>query len=407
MGSLKRMPDTSGTTLDDTLVQRLITLRRTLHRRPEVGLTLPGTQALVLDALSGLPLEITTGTSLTSITAVVRGDSSASLRRAVLLRADMDALPVAEETNLDYASEVDGTMHACGHDLHTAMLVGAAELLCARRDELDGDVVLMFQPGEEGWEGARAMLDEGVLQAAGTPPTAAYALHVFSNLAAGQIRTRSGAVLAASAELEVRVIGTGGHASAPHLAHDPVPAAAEMILALQRAVGHDLDGQDPAVLTVGVLQAGERANVIPETARFLANIRTFSATAQDQVHQLARRVLEGTAAAHGVRVEIEFTPLRPATINDSAETDLALGVATELFGTERVTQSVRPEHGSEDFSRVLAHVPGCFISLGAMPEGTDADTVAYNHSPRALFDDGVVIDGARLLAAIAVRRLHS
>ena len=400
------MSYTSETTSLDVLAQRLIALRRTLHRRPEVGLTLPGTQALVLDALSGLPLEITTGTSLTSITAVVRGNSSSPSRRTVLLRADMDALPVGEETDLDYASEVHDVMHACGHDLHTAMLVGAAELLCGRRDELDGDVVLMFQPGEEGFEGARAMLEEGVLDAAGTPPTAAYALHVFSNLAAGQIRTRSGAVLAASAELEVRVIGTGGHASAPHLAHDPVPAAAEMILALQRAVGHDLDGQDPAVFTVCVLHAGDRANVIPKTARFLANIRTFSATAQDQVQHLARRVLEGTAAAHGVRVEIEFTPLRPATINDAAETDLALGVATELFGTERVTESVRPEHGSEDFSRVLAHVPGCFISLGALPAGTNADTAAYNHSPHALFDDGVLIDGATLLTALAIRRLH-
>jgi len=385
------------------LAERLVALRRSLHRQPEIGLSLPKTQAEILAALLHLPVEITTGTELSSITAVIRGQASS---QAVLLRADMDALPVQETTGLPFASDIPGRMHGCGHDLHAAMLVGAAELLCARRDELEGDVVLMFQPGEEGWEGARAMLDEGVLDAAGVPVAAAYALHVFSNQPAGQIRTRAGAVLAASAELDVRVIGTGGHASAPHLAHDPVPAVAEMILALQRAVGRDLDHQDPAVLSVGVIEAGERPNVIPESARFVANIRTYSVAAQDRVEQLARRVLEGIAAAHGVQVKVDFVRMRPATINDDAETELALDVATELFGTDRVSQSTRPENGSEDFSRVLAHVPGCFISLGAMPAGMDADTAPYNHSPDALFDDGVLIDGAALLASLAVRRLH-
>jgi amidohydrolase len=380
----------------------LIALRRSLHRQPEIGLTLPKTQAEILTALSHLPVEITTGTALSSITAVIRGRVS---KQAVLLRADMDALPVHETTGLPYASQIPDRMHGCGHDLHAAMLVGAAELLCARRDELDGDVVLMFQPGEEGWEGARAMLDEGVLEAAGTPVVAAYALHVFSNQTVGDVRTRAGAVLAASAELTVRVIGTGGHASAPHLAHDPVPALAEMILALQRAVGRDMDNQDPAVVSVGVIEAGERSNVIPESARFVANIRTLSATAQDRVQELAKRVLSGIAAAHGVRVEMEFVRLRPATINDQAEAELALDVATGLFGADRVNQSTRPENGSEDFSRVLAHVPGCFISLGAMPAGMDAATAPYNHSPDALFDDGVLLDGATLLASLAARRL--
>jgi amidohydrolase len=399
----------SVTTMTDTLersalAERLSTLRRDLHRRPEIGLLLPETQARLLDALRHLPLEISTGTSLSSITAVVRGTTS---RHAVLLRADMDALPVHEATDVSYASEVPNAMHGCGHDLHAAMLVGVAELLCARRDELGGDVVLMFQPGEEGWEGAQAMLDEGVLAAAGIPVAAAYALHVFSNQPAGQIRTRSGAVLSASAELTVRVLGSGGHASAPHLARDPVPAAAEMILALQRSAGRDVDPHDPAVVTVGVVEAGQRPNVIPESTRFVANIRTFSAAAQDRVHYLARRALEGIAEAHGVRVEIDFDPLRPATVNDPTETDLALGVATELFGDRRVTRSAGPENGSEDFSRVLAHVPGCFISLGAMPAGLNADTAAYNHSPHALFDDGVLVDGAALLASIAIRRLQT
>ncbi|MET0699925.1 MAG: M20 family metallopeptidase [Mycobacterium sp.] len=386
------------------LERRLVALRRALHRGPEVGLHLPGTQSLVLDALADLPVELTTGTKLSSITGVIRGRTS---DRAVLLRADMDALPVQEDTSLAYSSDVDGVMHACGHDLHTAMLVGAAEVLCDRRDELTGDVVLMFQPGEEGWEGAQAMLAEGVLEASGRRVSSAYALHVFSNLPAGLMRTRAGAVLAASAEIDVRVLGTGGHASAPHLAHDPVPAAAEMILALQRAVGRDLDAHDPVVVTVGVLEAGTRANVIPEAARFVANVRTLSAEAQTQVQELARRVLTGIAAAHGVRVEMTFTAMRPATVNDSDEADFVLGVAADLFGADRVRESTRPENGSEDFSRVLDCVPGCFISLGAMPPEAEASTAPYNHSPQAVFDDSVVIDGARLLASVAIRRLQS
>ncbi|MHA0288236.1 M20 metallopeptidase family protein [Mycobacterium sp. C3-094] len=385
------------------LGDRLTALRRRLHRRPEIGLQLPRTQAEVLDALGRLPVEISTGDALTSVTAIVRGRRAS---HAVLLRADMDALPVQEATGLSYASEVPGAMHACGHDLHTAMLVGAAELLCERRDELDGDVVLMFQPGEEGWEGAQAMLDEGLLEAAGVPVAAAYALHVFSNQPAGHVRTRAGAVLAASAQLEVRVVGAGGHASAPHLAHDPVPATAEMILALQRAAGRDLDNQDPAVVTVGVVEAGERPNVIPESARFVANIRTLSTAAQERVHALARRVLDGVAAAHGVRADITFTPMRPPTVNDRGEADLAIDIGTELFGPTRVHRSSRPENGSEDFSRILAHVPGCFLSLGAMPAGMCADNAAYNHSPAALFDDGGLVDGAVLLASLAVRRLQ-
>lgn len=377
---------------------RLVELRRRLHENPEIGLSLPVTQQTVLAALHRLPLEISTGSSSSSITAVLRGGRPGP---TVLLRADMDALPVREVTGLPYASRIDGAMHACGHDLHTAMLVGAAEILCADRETLAGSVVFMFQAGEEGWEGARLMLDEGVLTASGDEVSAAYAIHVFSNLPTGTIRTRPGAMMAASAELDVRVVGRGGHAAAPHLAHDPVPAMAEMIGALQRAVGRDLDRFDPAVLSIGVVEAGQRPNVIPDSARFVGSVRTMSLEAQAQTEKLARRVIGGIADAHGVTAEVTFESLRPPLINDPHEAEFALQTARDLFGADRVEVSSRPEDGSEDFARVLDLVPGCFICLGAGTAGAP-----YNHAPEVIFDDAAVIDGASLLASLATRRLR-
>lgn len=257
----------------DTLAAELTRLRRELHADPEIGLDLPRTQQRVLRALDGLPLEISTGKATTSVTAVLRGAADGP---AVLLRADMDALPVAETTGLDYASQMPEAMHACGHDLHTAMLVGAARLLSERRAELAGDVVLMFQPGEEGWDGAQQMIDEGVLDAAGKPLAAAYAMHVFSaGLPSGHFVTRPGPILAASDGLFVTVHGQGGHGSAPHRAKDPVAAISEMVTALQTMITRRFDVFDPVVLTVGTLRAGTRHNVIPETASFEATVRTF------------------------------------------------------------------------------------------------------------------------------------
>ncbi len=227
--------------LDDTraLSSDLVALRHTLHQRPEVGLDLPTTQATVLEALSGLDLEVSTGTGTTSVTAVLRGGAATAAdgeRPVVLLRGDMDALPVTEAVDIDYRSLNVGQMHACGHDLHTTMLVGAARALTARKDELPGDVVFMFQPGEEGFDGAGVMIAEGVLDAAGRRPDAAWALHVMSGLAPrGLVAGRGGPMMAASNELHVTVHGAGGHGSAPHRSKDPIPAAAEMVTGLQTA----------------------------------------------------------------------------------------------------------------------------------------------------------------------------
>ncbi|MGK3209193.1 M20 metallopeptidase family protein [Amycolatopsis sp. MEPSY49] len=396
------------TVLDDAHAMRaeVVRLRRLLHSQPELGLHLPRTQEAVLDALDGLPLEISTGRASTSVTAVLRASGAVSGRRPVLLRGDMDAVPVQEETGLAFASTVPGAAHACGHDLHTAMLVGAARLLAARQAELANDVVLMFQPGEEGWEGARAMLEEGVLDAAGERVGAAFALHVFSTLPQG-FHLRPGVVLASSSSLDVSVSGRGGHAATPHLARDPVPATAEMITALQALVTRRVDVFDPVVLTVGVVEAGTRRNVIPPTARFEATLRTLSDAAAVRVGAEARRLVEGIAAAHGLEADVRFDRERPATVNDPGEAAFAGQTISEVFGGSRLSRLEHPFTGSEDFSRVLGEVPGAFIALGALPRGADPDTAPFNHSGRAIFDEAVLPLGAALLAELALRRART
>lgn len=380
----------------------LVALRRRLHRIPELGLDLPKTQAVVLEALSGLPLEVSIGEVLSSVTAVLRGGRPGP---TVLLRGDMDALPVAEESTQPWRSEHDGSMHACGHDLHTAGLVGAARLLCAHRDELAGNVVFMFQPGEEGHDGAAHMIAEGVLAAAGGPVDAAYGIHVFSSmLPKGVFASRSGPLMAASDGLFVTVTGSGGHGSRPHDALDPIPVACEMVTALQTMVTRRFDAFEPVVLTVGVFNAGTRRNIIPDEASFEATVRTFSSEIGDQIAEYAVKTCQDIAAAHGMRAEVRYDREYPATVNDAAETDFAAATVREVFGEDRYATLPNPLMGSEDFSRVLAAVPGAYVFLGACCD-EDPAKAPTNHSPRAAFDDSVVADGAALLAELAVRRM--
>jgi len=387
----------------------LTELRAQLHQMPEVGLVLPRTQERVLAALDGLPLEISTGTATTSVTAVLRGGSTARPAAhppVVLLRGDMDGLPVQERTGLEFSSRIDGAMHACGHDLHTTMLVGAARLLAAHRDRLPGDVVFMFQPGEEGYDGAGHMIAEGVLDAAGRRADAAFALHVFSALLPSTVfGHRPGTFLSASDELHVTVLGAGGHGSTPHRAKDPVTTVVEMITALQTMVTRQFDPFDPVVISVGVLRAGTAANVIPATAHFEATVRSFSTAAQERLRRAVPRLLGGIADAHGLGVEVEYRDQYPVTVNDVDETAFAADTIAELFGDERSHHMPAPLGGSEDFSRVLAEVPGSFIGLSALPAGADPATAPFNHSPHAVFDSGVLPDGAALYAELAARRL--
>ena len=387
----------------------LVDLRRRLHRIPEIGLHLPLTQAAVLAALHeieqhhAVDLEITTGTALSSVVAVVRG---ARPGPAVLLRADMDALPVSEDTGEEFTSEHPGAMHACGHDLHTAGLVGAARLLVAHRAEVAGSVVLMFQPGEEGDHGARVMIDEGVLDAAGDRVAAAYGLHVMSSvLPAGLVTTRPGTMLAAADTLTVTVRGRGGHGSMPHLAADPVTVAAEIVIALQTAVTRQFDALDPVVVSVGRITAGTTNNVIPATAEIAATVRTFSEDTHALVEERLARVATHIAAAHGLTVDVDYVRGYPTTVNTPVEVDRAARVTTTILGPRGFMIAPRPISGSEDFSYVLQQVPGTYLGLGATPRGTDPATAAYNHSAQARFDESALPVGAAVLAGIALDRL--
>jgi hippurate hydrolase len=386
------------------LADELVRLRRQLHRIPEVGLVLPETQAAVLTALDGLDLEVTTGTAVSSVTAVLRGGRPGP---AVLLRADMDALPVTEDSGEPVRSEREGAMHACGHDLHMTGLVGALRLLHARRETFAGSVVAMFQTGEEGLHGARFMIDEGVLDAAGERVVAAYGLHVFSarHAPSGVVTSRPGTVFAAADTLHVRVLGRGGHGSAPHLAADPVTVAAEIVLAIQTAVTRQFDALDPVVVSVGRIAAGTRDNVIPETAELDATVRTFSEANHAVVAERLTRVAEHVAAAHGLVAEVDYEPGYPTTENTPAEVERAARVAREVLGPDAWQPLERPLAAAQDFTYLLQQVPGVYLVLGATAPGHDVATAAYNHSARTTFDEGVLPRAAALLAGLALDRL--
>jgi amidohydrolase len=385
------------------IATELTELRRSIHAEPEIGLDLPRTQRKVLDALEGLPLELTLGESLSSVTAVLRG---AKPGKTVLLRADMDALPVTERTGLAYSSTVSGAMHACGHDLHTAMLAGAARLLSARQAELTGNVIFMFQPGEEGPGGGRIMVEEGVLDAAGDRPVAAYALHVASGLLPlGMFASRAGTVMAAADTLHVTVHGRGGHGSQPHHAADPVPVACEIVLALQAMVTRQFDVFDPIVVTVGTFHAGTVDNVIPDDAHFVATVRSFSPQARAAVEKSAPRLVRDIATAHGLTATAEFRDGYPVTVNDANELAFVEQTVADMLGDGRYIAAPDPLTGSEDFSYVLEQVPGAFLMLGACPPDTEPFTAPFNHSAEAIFDDAVLPDGAALYTELALRRL--
>lgn len=383
-------------------LEELVALRRELHRDPEIGLDLPRTQQRVLAALEGLDLEISTGTATTSVTAVLRGGRPGPV---VLLRADMDALPVLEANDLPYRSPNEA-MHACGHDLHTAGLVGAARLLADVRDELPGDVVFMFQPGEEGYHGARVMIEEGVLEAAGARPIAAFAAHVGTS-ELGLFRSKPGPVLAGSAEVRVALHGRGGHGSNPAAALDPVPALAEVVLALQSLATRTVPVHDPVVLTVTCLEAGNALNVIPEQASLAGTLRAFSAEMFAELTAGIERVAHGVAAAHGLTAEVQVDVQYPVTVTDPALTARMRELVEETFGKDHYDEIEQPIMGSEDFSYVLEQIPGCFVMVGARPPSVSAAETAYPHSPQVLFDDSVLGDQAAMLALLAWDRLNA
>ena len=383
-------------------------VRRALHRRPEVGLQLPQTQALIVRELERMGLEPRLGRSVSSVIAVMEGEKKrpdGSPGPTILLRGDMDGLPLHEDTGLEFASETGDTMHACGHDTHVAMLLGAAKLLLERRDELAGNVLLMFQPGEEGWHGARYMLEEGLLDGAPTPVKAAFAIHITNEHRSGVVAIRPGPTYAAADTIRMTVRGRGGHASAPHEALDPVPVAAEIVLALQLLVTRTVSVFDPAVITIAHVTAGTRDNIIPEVALLEGTMRTLSEETRARLKDGIRRVAEGIASAHGASVELEIEQGYPVTVNDAGFAELVRTVATDLVGSDDVVVPDAPVMGAEDFSYVLQKVPGAMAHLGGRPADVDPASAPQTHSNRVVFDEDAMAVGAALHAAVALRYL--
>ena len=382
-----------------TMLEETTQLRRRIHRHPELGLTLPRTQAAVLEALDGLGLDVRTGQRTTSVVARLRG---ARPGPTILLRGDMDALPMPEDTGLPFASEVQGAMHACGHDAHTAMLAGAARLLARHRDVLAGSVLFMFQPGEEGFHGARVMIEEGLLDGPDAP-TGAFAMHVTHRRPAGVISARPGPTAAAADSLHIVVRGKGGHASAPHDCLDPIPIACEIVQALQAMVTRRVSVFDPAVVTIAKIEAGTTRNVIPETATLLGTMRSVSESTRELLIEGARRVAEGIASAHGAEVTVDVTRGYPVTVNHDTFARFVLETGRELLGPEGAVLAQNPMMGAEDFSYVLQRIPGTMANLGTRP---DSGPVYPNHSNRMMLNEAALATGVAMHAAVAVRFLE-
>ncbi|WAT17105.1 M20 family metallopeptidase [Aurantiacibacter sp. MUD11] len=380
-------------------------LRRAIHAEPELGLETPKTLAKVKEALADLPLEWHEGPSCTGAVAVLRG---AQPGRSVLLRGDMDALPMSENTGLDFASTIPGRMHACGHDAHTAMLAGAARVLAGKRDQLAGEVRFMFQPGEEGFHGARFMLEDGLL--GGTAdyplPDAAFALHVWPNAPHGRVEGRAGPMMASADMIEITVTGRGGHASLPHDTVDPVPVGAEIVIALQTMITRRFAATEATVLTIGKIEAGTTNNVIPDSCYLLGTIRTLTPERRKAVQDAARQVAEHIAKAHQCTAEVKITPGFPPTLNDGRAIDLGKAVALELGGEEPWAERPAPTMGAEDFSYVLEKVPGAMFFLGVAAEGVDWQGCCGLHSSHMVLDEQVMPKGSAFLAGCAVKFLE-
>jgi len=381
--------------------EALTALRRAIHAEPELGLHTPKTRDKVRAALADLPLEWREGPSTTGLVAILKGGAGAGT--SVLLRGDMDALPMPEKTGLAFASTIPGTMHACGHDAHVAMLAGAARLLCARRDSLPGEVRFMFQPGEEGWHGARYMLEDGLLDPL---PDAAFALHVMPNAKHGLVAGRAGPLMAAADQLEIRIEGRGGHASMPHQTLDPVPVACEIVTTLQTLVTRQFDAHDPVVVTIAKVEAGSAHNVIADFALLKGTMRTLSARHRARLQAAVTQLATGIAAAHGMTAQVAIEPGFPVTVCDARAVDFGADTTRSLFGDTAWRTLERPIMGAEDFAYVLEKVPGAMFFLGVAHEGDDWSKCCGIHSTGMILDESTLPRGAALLAGLATRFLE-
>ncbi len=383
-----------------------IALRRAIHAEPEIGLHCPRTTEKLKAALTGLPLEIHDSSSTTGFVAILRGGQSrpGDNSRTVLLRGDMDALPLTEETGLDFASTIPGAMHACGHDAHSAMLAGAARALCARKDEIPGTIVFMFQPGEEGHHGARWMIEDGLLDIA--RPDAAFALHISPNAPAGVFVGREGPLLASTDTLIATIRGKGGHAAMPHDCIDPIPVACEIVTALQSFVARRIPVADPAVLTVTQIHAGSSHNIIPDEVKLMGTLRTLSDGTREKARAAFHQIARDIAAAHGCTVDSQIEEGYPVTYCDPRATGMMRDLAGTISGEKGWSPMPAPMMGGEDFSYVLRDIPGAMAFVGVAAEGSDPRTNPPLHNVKMTIEESVMAKGIAMHCALAERFLQ-
>jgi hippurate hydrolase len=375
--------------VEENFGEKIVALRRDIHREPELGFDTEKTAEKVLAAIDGLPLDVQTGVAQNGIVATLRGEGEGP---TVALRADMDALPIQEETGLPFASETEGRMHACGHDGHTSMLVGAAHVLAGMRDRLGGTVKFVFQPAEEGGGGGKVMVDEGVAD----DVSSIFALHLWPGLPFGKVATKEGPIMAAADAFEMEIEATGGHGAMPHLGSDAIAIAAQVVTSLQTIVSREVDPVEPAVLTVGEIGAGTAFNIIPDRARIGGTVRTLNADLRKRIPERMEELARGVARGMRGDADLDYTFSYPVTINDEDAAGRVLSVAEELFGGESILELPNPSMGAEDFAYFLEKVPGAFVWLGV------GEDVSGLHTSRLAFDEDILPRGSALLAALAL-----
>ena len=381
----------------EQLFPQLVAWRRDFHAYPELGFQETRTAGIVAEHLHNLGLEVSTGIGKTGVVAMVEGEAVHENAPTVLLRFDMDALPILEETGLPFASRTPGVMHACGHDGHTAIGMGVAQLLTRHRSALKGRVKLVFQPAEEGMGGAMAMINDGVME--GPTPSAAFALHLWSRLPLNQVVVQSGPLWAAADKFEMTVYGQGGHGATPHDTIDATLVAAQIVVALQSIVARNVNPSETAVVTVGSFQSGSVGNVISERAELLGTIRSFNPAVREQLHRRIDEVAEGICRAFGARHEFRVPGGCPATVNSPAGAELMRRVAEGVVGPEQIAQ-IAPMMVGEDMSEFLNRAPGCFVLVGAASPETGP--FSPHHSPTFDFDERMLPTGVALIANAAL-----
>ncbi len=371
--------------------------RRDLHEHPELGFQEVRTSARVAELLRSFGVdEVVTGLAKTGVVGVIHGKHASD--RAIGMRADMDALPILEATGLPYASKTPGVMHACGHDGHTTMLLGAARYLAETRN-FSGKVYVIFQPAEEGLAGGKVMVDEGMFDR--FPMDMVFGMHNWPQIPEGQFAWRHGPVMAACSNIEITITGRGAHAAMPHNGIDPIVVASHIVTALQSVVARNIEPVESGVITIGHISAGDTYNVIPQTARMLGTARWFSPKVGDQLEDGVRRIATGIAASFGATAEVDYRRTYIATVNDPEATDLAADAARAVQGEARVIPMSKPTMGGEDFSFMLAAKQGSYIMLGGGRGPDDAQV----HHPKYDFNDNILPVGASYWASLAERLL--